>query len=255
MSMSILYHNKKIEINDACDLKLTQMSSSGIYTVIYNDKLYVVKNNTNTDEATVSAAVMKNIEDNESVKFLFVDMDLITKCQNGNFLYFMNPIQLPELRYITVLLNQQWRYILLLQSLVTIYILNYKIGYYHNDLYTSNSVRNMMISESNITTPIKFANIVIPVKPYHVKMIDFGWSSVEPGFMTTEYHKLYFSDTKHISEIAIFIYVYFKKYNMKYAEKIRRRIIALAGKIDDGPRFDLSLIHMINNEYKRKTKK
>ena len=95
------------------------------------------------------------------------------------------------------------------QSILSIYYLNHKLKYFHNDLYRIGSlldINNIMYVKNNdMRSLIKIDDMTVEVKKYRVVIIDFEKSTKESGFKI-DYFYIFFSN--------------FYEYNFKYMSEI-----------------------------------
>ncbi|QKF93529.1 protein kinase [Fadolivirus algeromassiliense] len=157
--------------------------------------------------------VINYLKHNTHYNPLFVKINVIKQIDNNDY-YLMEYIKFGDLNTLLPILNRRWKYSLLIQSLMSIYILNHKIKLFHNDLYYMDVIRNIMVDQINETNTIKLEildhDIAIDISKFCIKMIDFGRCSSKQEFRTTEYHKKYFPDMKHVSELFLFTFIYLK---------------------------------------------
>lgn len=254
--MEIIYDNSNIQnLKYICKKELTKTKYRGIYTSTIANRNYIVKKNDNTMEATVTREIIERIKsENIREKYLFVNIRSIIKCDH-EYLYIMDNICMPELRFIMPILNNQWRIRFLLQSLVSIYLLNHTIGYYHNDLYFKGNVRNIMVDcyypKDKTDWGCVFYGLTIPTDKYYIRMIDYGWSSKEPGKRTSEYHEKYFPEISYVSEVLLFSYIYFYNSNPKISENIKSAAIKIMYDTSDRKSFDRRIIKLIYSSYNK----
>ena len=248
--MEIL-HDTNINPSNICKKYFAKMKKKGIYHDIINGKYYIIKKNNNELEAKYTLKIVNAINKiTPDEQIFFVNIRSMIKC-NKNYIYIMENIELPELRYIYILLNKKWRSIFLLQSLVSIFILNHTIGYYHNDLYYKNDIRNIMINNQDIRDDFYFDNIKIPTSYFCTVMIDFGWSSQDFGFRTKEYHEKYFANNKFVSEVLIFAYIYFIKTQPINSELIFEQSLKISDMVDSRMEYDREIIKFVYSKIKK----
>jgi len=187
-----------------------------------NAKICFVKTIDRTKESSIekelqpTLRVVRFLNNNKQYQPLFVKINAVVQLNNNDH-YLMDVIRLGDLKVVLPLLKKKWKYSLLIQALFGLYILNHKIKMYHNDLFFSDVVRNMMVDSVDGKTSVKLAidnvELTLKVEKFCVKVIDFGRCSSKPAFRVSEYHKKYFPDMKYVSEMFLFTFMYFKTIN------------------------------------------
>jgi len=183
----------------------------------------------------------------------FIDICAIIKCNNHYYCIF--EVLMCDLEYILPTINNKYKFLYLLQALFAIYHFNHEIGLFHNDLYYENNIRNIMLYDTYFNTnlthnkknTISLNDIIIQIPTYGVKIIDFEWSDHQPQLRTLEYHNKYFIDVNHVSEILIFIYIYFKSFGIDLYENLIKKVNII--KHYDRKIFDYKLIQYIYIKY------
>lgn len=179
-------------------------------------RLYITKNDkiiktipAKDDKEKEYLKIIKGIT-NTKIAIFFVNIEEIKKCKSNNFFLmekYVNDIDKDFL----VSLSKKNIVNILKQILFAIFYMNNVLRIYHNDLYFTQDIRNIMYSKNknNIGSVIKHDNLKIKLHDYVIKIIDFGWGNCKPSFRTTEYHFKYFPNNKIISEMLIFIFFFF----------------------------------------------
>lgn len=196
--------------------------------IVVNNKLYFIKtinknaaptlitNPSQDKEMDPTCQVVTFLNDNKSYADFFVCINVISQHEKFDY-YVMDYIKYGDFNNMLPVLNTKWKYSLLMQSLISIFILNHKIKLFHNDLCYINQIRNIMIDNVDKSYSMEInlngTNIVLNVNKFAAKLIDFGRSSDKPAFRTTQYHTQYFSKIKYISEPLIFTLFFFKTMN------------------------------------------
>lgn len=223
--MKTVYTNNNItqsECNNIINLnnKIITPNRKNVLMLPYNTKTYFVKTIDRNKEVTnprkeldPTLKVIKYLDNNQIYSPLFVKINTIRQLGNNDY-YLMDYIKVGDLNKLLPLLSTNWKYTLLIQSLLSIYILNHKIKLYHNDLFYMDVIRNMMVDTTNQKTTLNIEmaddEIIIDIDKFCIKMIDFGRCSNRPEFRTIEYHNKYFPNMKYISELFLFTFVYLK---------------------------------------------
>lgn len=234
--------------------------------VAIENKLYFVKtinksapptlitNPHNDKEVDPTNKVLSYLANNNNKMPFFVTIHSLS--QNSQYDYYiMDYIKHGDFKDIVPILNTKWKFTLLMQSLVSIFILNHKIKLFHNDLYYIDVIRNIMIDkvdkphmvEINLNNTI----ITLNVKKFCARMIDFGRCSDKQAFRTTEYHNKYFSSIKYISEPLIFTYFYFKTMNVDELDTLTKMAALVVKSSKNQIEFDSKFILTIYNKYKK----
>ena len=148
---------------------------------------------------------------------------------------------------------------IVLQLMMGIYIINHKLKIFHNDLFVSGIIRNIMFlknEEKNIVFEEDF--IKFKIGSYIIKIIDFGHTKKIPNFRLTQYKNLYFQDLKLNSEVFLTTYYFFSTiyknkrgdYNIELEDKIIKVGLRLEKKSDYNLKlFDELFIKHINKNF------
>lgn len=107
------------------------------------------------------------------------------------------------------------------QLLLSLYFINHKLHYFHNDLYTSRKffkLNNCMYIKNNSIKTIKIDNFSLQIGKYKTLIIDFGLSTKTSGYKLNIFYKgisaLFLYDFKYKSELFIlFIIIYHTHHN------------------------------------------
>lgn len=234
--------------------------------VTHNNKLYFIKtinksapptlvtNPNNDKEIDPTKQVVKYLDDNQNHNDFFVTINCI--CQNDKYdHYVMDYVKYGDFNNVLTFLSSKWKYSLLLQSLLGIFILNHKIKLFHNDLCYINQIRNIMVDHVpkpyTIDITLNNTNIVLHVKKLAAKVIDFGRSADKQTFRTTQYHTQYFQKIKYISEPLVFTLFFFKTLGTdehNYLMQLALEIARISTSLSD---FDSRFIIKIYNKYRK----
>jgi hypothetical protein len=111
-------------------------------------------------------------------------------------------------------------------------------------MYVSNNDKNLFY-ENNF---IKFK-----IGKYLVKMIDLGFSSKEPKFMTLHFKNKYFKELKLTSEVLFTMYSYFKtlyfKNNGSHNEELEEKILNLGKRLEKKSNYNLKVFDQLVIKY------
>jgi len=222
--MNILYQNN-IDLSKVCYHKFAKMkfNQKSFDIIQINNINYFIKLNNSQQELDATLDIVTKIKTIKE-KFLFINIRGIVEC-NKNILYISDKIAYNDIRYMVSMFNKKYRAIFLMQSLVSIYILNHIIGYYHNDIHGVDNVANIMIDDiyadrKKIPITFEFEGMKIPSYVNCIKMIDFEKASSESDNKNNDAMKMYFPDMPYVSEPLLFTYFYFVNYDNDYNNKL-----------------------------------
>ena len=175
----------------------------------------------------------------------------IKQC-NQEMYYLMNKYDIDINRKFLLRLSTTDQLNILTQILFGIYYLNHVLHLYHNDLYYTNNIRNVMCNKIDI----KYEKFNITCENYIVKIIDFGWTENKPAYRTTEYHDKYFRKLQTISELVLFTYFYMitLKNNNLILSIITDLCLIIEKKLNNSHQltaqnFDFIFFNLITNSY------
>jgi hypothetical protein len=156
-----------------------------------------------------------------AINLLFVQIYSIVNCRGINH-YFMQFSNGGDLLMWGKYLNKGLSHHLLLQCLFALYCLNHQCGIFHNDVYFKGNIRNFMIHHTTESTYVKIEGLpkLELNSGIRVRLIDFGWSSTQPGLRTKQYMPLVFPDAPFFSEVALFAYYFYNSISSTKATKV-----------------------------------
>ena len=269
--MHFVHNNNILHIDTIIKLindnKLTVIDIRKNFGIVTNNnKLYFVKtinknapptlitNPFQDKELDPTKQVVEFLNNNKNYGDFFVNINTIV--QYGNYdCYVMDHIKYGDFSNMLPILNTKWRFSLLMQSLVSIFILNHKIKLFHNDLCYINQIRNIMIDHVDksysIDVNINGNKITLNIKKFSAKMIDFGRSSDKQAFRTTQYHTQYFPKIKYVSEPLVFTLFFFKTIGVDELNNLVQMAIEQSRGSSSLLDFDAKFITKIYNKYKK----
>lgn len=231
--MRVLYDDKSLVIDNDCNTEKILYVQGGnkenkIYIANIKNKIIIIKQKKHKNDKEYK--YLERIYKDKSFPF-FCKIRKVVNCDKYNF-YFMDNIDInTELRHLIMYFNKEKQMEILNQCLLALHHLKHECGLYHNDIFAKDKIRNILL-DYNISDT-KYGTHII-------KIIDFEYCSAQPKFRTIEYHNKYFSKVKYVSEILIFIYVFFLNIDINVYPKLLNYALKLNEK--DQQSFDEKLI-------------
>lgn len=269
--MNFVYNNNALDNNKFTKIMDNNKENikeirKNFCVIIIDNKLYFVKtinkkcpltpiiNLSNDKEIDPTNQVANFLLTNQKFAPLFVNIYSISQNEHYDY-YIMDYIKYGDFSNVLPILNTKWKFSLLMQSLLSIYILNHKIKLFHNDLYYNGVVRNIMVD--HVETPYSINQslnnviITINVRKFCTKMIDFGRCSNKQAFRTTEYHNKHFSQIKYISEPLLFTYFFFKTFGFEEFNMLNQMGSEISKNSSTLIDFDSKFLIKIYNKFKK----
>lgn len=268
--MNFIYNDNVLDINKVIDNNKENIKDirRNFSIITIGNNIYFVKTinkkisetrtqimNPNSDkEVDPTNQVTTYLSTNHKYEKLFVTIHSISQKDQCDY-YVMDYIAYGDFTNMLPVLNSKWKFTLLMQSLASIYILNHKIKLFHNDLYYEGIIRNIMVDKVDkpysIDLHINNTQLVLNVKKFCVKMIDFGRCASKQGFRTTEYHSKHFSKIKYVSEPLIFTYFFFKTFGFDEFNMLNHYGLEIEKTVGSLVEFDSKFLLKIHNRYKK----
>lgn len=109
------------------------------------------------------------------------------------------------------------------QLLLSLYFINHKLHYYHNDLFTNRKffkLNNGMYIKNDKVRKIEIDGLSLKIEKYRALIIDFGLSSKTPGYKLNMFYNgisvLFLYNFKYKSELFLLFVILYHTYHDKF---------------------------------------
>ena len=220
----------------------------------YQGKIFVTKTiNKNRDYERYYLKLLKTrLKKKDSI--FFNPYIAMKTCLDGNNHYLMKKLDGDLIKLIFSDKKLDFKNILL-QLLISVYILNHKMKLYHNDLFYEEKVRNIMYIKNKDKNIIYENNFIkIKVGEYIIKIIDFGQSRKYPAHLTKKTKdSKYFEKLELTSEVLLTMHYYFQSIylanNYSYSEELKEKTLKLGKRLEKKSEYNLKIFDQLVIKY------